>query len=384
VRLALWTPSPDATWLRALRPHLERGAALAVVDAPPDRPVDVDLHLHHLANDERHGFVFREFRERPGLVLLEEWDLHRAVREATAGRGDGAAWHAAARRAGGDAGAFVASLLDRGPEAPWLTALLPLAATELGGALGAVAFTADGGERLRALRPGLPLAHLALPLLAAESPAADAAADRPAPDRPVLAVRVPSAAAAAARVEAALAGLDRSDLERRDVRPGDDSAAILRRADLLVALDDPGSGRLDPLLGLALRAGIPTLVTAGSAAGRELPEGVVARVSPGETEAAELRALVRRLAADRALRARMGALARAYAAAVADPARAATILLALARAACSGPAARAPAVRPAPLAAHALEEVGWAARSAGLHEAPPGVAALVESLFGGR
>jgi hypothetical protein len=364
-----------------VRPHLERESLLTVVDAPPEGPVEADLHLHHLANDPRHAFVLRALRQRPGLVLLEEWDVHRLVMEETAGRGDRAAWHTAARRAGGESGAFVAELLERGPVPAWLSALLPLAATELEDAVAVAAFTSDGYARLRALGADHPIAHLPLPLLAATAPAERPAARRGPADRPVVAVLLPGSAAARERVEAALAGL--AGVVRRDLPPGDAAAAILAAADVLVALDEPGDGRLDPVLGLALAAGVPTLVTAGSPAAGELPEGVVARVSPGGTEAAELRALVSRLAGDPALRARMGALARAHAAAVADPARAAADLLALARTAVAARALRPSPDRPAlsPLAADALEELRWAARSAGLPDSPSEAAALVGSLF---
>jgi hypothetical protein len=376
LRLALWTPDPGVAWLRVLRPFLERETALAVVDAPPAGEVDADLSLYHLADDPRHGFVLRALRERPGLVLLEEWDLHRLVLAETAGRGERDAWRAIARRAGGDTGAFVAEALARGEAGPWLPALLPLAVTVLGDALGTAAFTADGHGRLAALRPGFPLAHLPLPLVSA-APRPDRAGGS---DRFVVAVRPPSAAPARARVERALAALRDLRVERRDVPPGDDAAEVVAGAGVLVALDDPSSGRVDPALGLALHAGVPALVTAGTAAAHELPEGVVARVSPGETEGAELRALVARLASDGMLRARLSALARAHAAEVADPGRAAAALLALVRSALAS-GARRPATRARGLAAAAVDEARWSARSAGLPGAPADVAVLVAALF---
>jgi hypothetical protein len=359
-----------------VRPFLLRESSLVVVDEPPSVPPHADLHLYHLAGDPRYGFVFRALRERPGLVLLEEWDLQGVVRAETTATGSPAAWRALARRAGGDEGAFAATLLDRGETGSWLAARLPLAATVLEDALGVVAFTAAAHARLAALRPGHPLAHVPLPLVSA-SPWRDRAE---ASDRLVVAVRPPAAATARARVELALASIRDLDVERRDVPPADHVADVVGGASLLVALDDPSGGRLDPALGEALHAGVPALVTAGTAAARELPEGVVARVSPGGTEAAELRALVARLAADATLRARMGALARAHGAEVADTGRAAGALLALVREAL-GTAARRPAPRPTGLAAAALDEARWSARSAGLPGAPPDVEALVASLF---
>lgn len=359
-----------------MRPFLERESSLVIVDAPPSVPPDCDLRLYHLAGDPRHGFVLRALRERPGLVLLEEWDLLDVVRAEAAATGSPAAWRGLARRAGGDAGAFAATLVDRGETGSWLTALLPLAAAVLEDALAVAAFTADAHARLAALRPGYPLAHVPLPLVSAAPGPGRAGAS----DGFVVAVRPPASATARARVELALAAIHDLGVDRRDVPPGEDAAGVVAGASLLVALDDPSSGRVDPALGRALRAGVPALVTAGTAAARELPEGVVARVSPGGTEAAELRALVARLASDGALRARMSTVARAHGAEVADSRRAARVLLALVREAL-GSAARRPAPGPTGLAATALDEARQAARSAGLPDAPPDVAACVAALF---
>ena len=185
------------------------------------------------------------------------------------------------------------------------------------------------------------------------------------------------------RVAAAIAPLrvdPRTDL-RELPPPGVERESLIAAADVLVALEHPSTGRLDPAVGAALHAGVATLVTAGSTAALELPEGVVARVSPGDSEAVELRALVARLALDAPLRSRIGALARAHAAAEGDPARAAARLIELARAA-GGPAPHAPgpAASDARLAA-ALDEATWIARSAGLTGAPADVRALVAGLF---
>ena len=363
-----------------MRPHIEAGGALTVIDAPAAAVPAADLHLHHLANDPRHGFVLRALRERPGVVLLEEWGLDRLLLAQTVGRGDREAWFGLARRAGGDSGAFAAALLARGETDPWLASRLPLAAVALDRVLGAVACTADAFARLRATGPRFPVAHVPLPLVGAGGPAAGARGR----DRLVVAVLVAEEPRARARIEASLAGLADGRVDRVDLRRGDDAAAALAGADLLLALDAPSSGRIDPALGAAIAAGVPVLVTAGSAAARELPEGVVARVSPGATEASELRGLVSRLRDDPGLRARMGALGRAHAARVGDPARAAASLLALARDALSVAAAHAPATPPAGIAAAAFDEARWVARDAGLTDAPPDVAALVAALFSPR
>ena len=178
------------------------------------------------------------------------------------------------------------------------------------------------------------------------------------------------------------------------VRPWpEDPAAgrlLLAAADVAVALEHtPGGGLPSPLV-RAIVAGVPTLVSAGTGAASDLPEGVAVRVSPGPSEAAELEALLLRLVRDPRLRERVGALARAHADARRDPAPAARTLLSLAGDVerSSGEGHRAFAARRAgegTLLASALEEVRWGARSLGLPDLPPGIEPLVAPLLrGGR
>jgi len=114
VRLALWTPGAGRPEVAALASALRREAALVVVEAAPRQRPEVDLDLYHLADEARHGFVYRALRERPGLVWLESPSLHALVHSETAGRGDRAGYLREARRAHGPAGAFVAGQVLRG------------------------------------------------------------------------------------------------------------------------------------------------------------------------------------------------------------------------------------------------------------------------------
>ncbi len=125
MRLALWTPRPAHGWLGGVLPELERTVSLAVVASEPDPRPDVDLDLYHVANDVAHGFVYRALRERPGLVLLEEWALHALVFAETAGRGDTDGYRREARRSRGPTGEFVARQVLRGLGGE-LPSLLPL------------------------------------------------------------------------------------------------------------------------------------------------------------------------------------------------------------------------------------------------------------------
>jgi len=100
VRLALWTPRPDAAWIAALLPLLRREAAVEVVAGEAGRAPEADLDLYHVADDLAHVFVHHALCLRPGVVLLADWGLHRLARAATAG--DAAAYLAEARRAHGE------------------------------------------------------------------------------------------------------------------------------------------------------------------------------------------------------------------------------------------------------------------------------------------
>jgi hypothetical protein len=166
-----------------------------------------------------------------------------------------------------------------------------------------------------------------------------------------------------------------------------DLAPRLAAADVVVALEHPPRAGLGAAVPLAVAGGKAPLVSAGSGAAREMPEGVVVRVSPGPTEVVETVALVRRLLADESLRSRMGRLARAYAADRRDPEGSARALLGLLQAieparepAEQGLAARRAAE--AGPAARALDEMAVAARELGLSGPPPGSASIARDLFG--
>jgi hypothetical protein len=118
-----------------------------------------------------------------------------------------------------------------------------------------------------------------------------------------------------------------------------------------------------------------------------MEEGVVVKVSPGPLETEELLALLARLLDDRALRRRVGALARDHARARRDPAPVAASLVALARVVSSTSAdARlafaADRAEEGTLLAWALEEVRGGARDLGLVGLPLGLEPLVGPLLG--
>lgn len=386
MRLALWTPRPDAAWVAALVPLLEREVRVEIVagGAAPGASLD----LYHVADDPAHVFVHRALRRRPGVVLLAEWRLHRLARAEAMEHGGGNAYRAAARRAHGTTGAFVARQVERGLGGE-LPSLLAMNDRVLEASLGLVAFTESVRARAQERLPGRPVAHLPLDFVGSpmDTPPRGAAREAlgvPADGFLVALLSTPGERAATAlrAVRAAEPGL------RMQPWPEDPVAGrlLLAAADVAVALEHaPGGGLPSPLV-RAIVAGVPTLVSAGTGAASDLPEGVAVRVSPGPSEAAELEALLLRLVRDPRLRERVSALARAHADARRDPAHAARTLLSLATdvARSSGEGLRAFTARRAgegTLLASALEEVRGGARSLGLLDLPPGIEPLVAPLL---
>jgi hypothetical protein len=145
-------------WVAALLRHLANGVAL--VPEEPASPPRADLHVYHVRDDPAHGFVYRALLREPGLVVLEDWNLHRLVHAETVGRGDLGAYRREARRAHGDTGSFVAEqvLAGRGGA---LASLVPLNDRVLEASLGLATTHADVRARAAARlgeRPVVPLA----------------------------------------------------------------------------------------------------------------------------------------------------------------------------------------------------------------------------------
>jgi len=355
-----------------------------IVDGGPGTRPPCDLDLYHVADDPAHTFVYRALGERPGLVLLADWSLRRLARAAT---GD---YLAEARRSQGDTGAFIArqELAGLGGEA--FPELLLLNDRVLDASLGLVAFAGHRRAWAASRLPGRPVVHVALSFLGEPGVLPDRASARAAlgvPDPSPLLALISSHGEGPARALAAV-GASEPGLVVRSW-PDDDAQArrLLAAADVAVALESPpGRGPSAPVV-RAAAAGLPILVSAGTMAAAELPDGVAVHVSPGASEAAELEALLRRLVRDPRLRGRVGALARAHAAERDDPAPAAARLLDLARLlAPSVGAARdaldaARAGETTPLG-WARGEVRWAAGELGVAAVPPSVERLLAPFLG--
>ncbi len=353
----------------------------------PQEPA-ATLDLYHVADDPAHAFVLRALRRRPGVVLLAEWSLHSLARAEAVDRGGARAYLCEARRAHGTDGAFIARQVERGLGGD-LPSLLPMNDRVLAGSLGLVAFTELVRERAAGRLPGTAVLHVPLDFVGSPTggPSRQAA-------REALGVRgdgflVAVLAAPGDRAATALRHVRTAEpgIEVRSW-PEDEAAGrlLLAAADVAVCLEHAPRGGLQAPLVSAVVAGVPTLVSAGTGAARDLPEGVAIRVSPGPSEGAELEALVLRLVRDRGLRERVSALARAHADARRDPAPAVRALLSLARDALrsSSEALRRFEGRRAQegsLRGMGLDELRWGAHSLGLADLPPGIEPLVASLL---
>jgi hypothetical protein len=143
----------------ALAPHLAREASLVLAEADPAAPPAADVDVYDVADDPAHGFVYRALLRRPGVVLLEHWNLHRLVHAETAGRGSVAAYRREARRCRGETGTFVAEqvLAGRGGLLPMV---LPLNDRVLEAGLGLATTSPEVQARAEARLGGRPFVRL--------------------------------------------------------------------------------------------------------------------------------------------------------------------------------------------------------------------------------
>lgn len=124
MRLALWSPRAGGGWFGAIATCLAQEVDLVLVASEPVTDVSADVHVYDVADDPAHGHVYRALLVRPGVVVLEQWRLHRLVHAETAGRGDADAYRREARLGRGETGTFVADqvLAGRGGALPDLLA----------------------------------------------------------------------------------------------------------------------------------------------------------------------------------------------------------------------------------------------------------------------
>jgi glycosyltransferase involved in cell wall biosynthesis len=365
MRVGIWSPLPPspsgiADYVAESLPALARHVELHAVSESPDgvdadlrtrfrvfapaTAPEADLEVYHLGNSPPHAWVYRAACARPGVAVLHDWSLHHLVLRETVERGDVSGYLREMRRAHGETGTFVGRQVARALGGDLLPALFPLNDRVLEGSLAVVGLTEHVRSRAARRLPGRPILHLPHHLsLALDPPPSREDARRAlglppgaliltAPGLATAAKRLDVAVRATARLRAAHPGL------RLVVAGGVDPALPIARwareaglgdglvvtgrlsledflrhlcaSDVILSLRFPTHGEISGALVRALGLGRPALVTAGTPAAEEFPEGVVAPIDPGPREEEELVAVLARLLVDSALRQEMGRLAR--------------------------------------------------------------------------
>ncbi len=216
------------------------------------------------------------------------------------------------------------------------TSVFPLNAEILGRALGVVCLSGSTAARVAARAPETLVLHLPHhALLKARAANRSEARSRLGLDHGVPVVLIPGLETASKSIEVVqaaiesigprigkLAVLSVGGGSRKATRPPTPLIRALGRvdletlgdallaADVVVALRFPSRGEASGVVMRALAAGRAVIVSSGSTADEDLPDGVVARVNPGPAEVAELGALLELLLKDETARGRMERLSR--------------------------------------------------------------------------
>jgi nucleotide-binding universal stress UspA family protein len=169
----------------------------------------------------------------------------------------------------------------------------------------------------------------------------------------------------------------------------EDFTRQLAAADVLLALRFPHRGEISGALVRGLGVGRPALVSAGSPAAEEFPEGVVVPVDPGRHEREQLLAVLERLLGDAGLRRSIEGLARAHVARHHDGAAAAETLAAFLESVLRSKDALLAGIRAGEAPAGSLleylrEELSFGAYELGLGGFELGADALLAELAGRR
>ncbi len=443
MKLNLWSPLPPspsgiADYVAEQLPALKRRFDLTlVVEDPaavapdllcayrivePGQAGEADLDFFQVGNSPAHAFVYRAALERPGVVLLHDWNLHHLVLKETVERGDVSCYLREMRRAHGETGTFVGRQVARALGGELLPALFPLNDRLLEASLGVVGLSRWVCSRASLRLPGRPVLrlahHLSLPLEPLPSRAeARCALGLPAEG---FLVTAPGLATAAKGLDSALravarlrqghpgvrlvvaGGLDpRLDLAGWARAAGAEECLLvtgrlsltdfvrhLCAADVVLALRFPSHGEMSGALIRSLGVGRPCLVSAGTPAAEEFPPTTVIPIDPGRREEEELLAFLGALVADPALGLALGRRAREHLRRLHDLEDTVRVLSGfLEEVARERPrrlaALRAERSEEAGLPGYLIEEARWGARDLGLPGLDPAVRVLVAQLLGG-
>jgi glycosyltransferase involved in cell wall biosynthesis len=352
--LEVWSPLPPspsgiADYVEEQLDTLSQAFALTLCVEDPDvvapalrerhRVVDQGasdgstLRVYHVGNSPAHGSIYREALRTPGIVVLHEWNLHELLLSFAVRSNEFDEYRRTVRREHGEAGSVAGLTIASALGGRHWTGVFPLNAEILSRALGVVCLSSSTAARAAAKVPGVPLLHLPHhACLRAKASNRTEARKRLGLDERAPVVLAPGLGTAAKSLEVAREAMRTIRARVKDAwlvtvgggveEKADDAweralgrvdletlGDALLAADVVLALRFPSRGETSGVLMRALSAGRAAVVTAGSAADEDLPQGVVARLSPGPGEARELAALLEFLLTDEAARGRMERLA---------------------------------------------------------------------------
>ena len=353
-KVEIWAPLPPvpsgiADYVEEQIEALDRFLTLTLVAEAPEAvnaelrrkyrvvgPGDAEpeaLPVYHIGNSPAHGFAYRAALQKPGVVVLHEWNLHELVLGFAVKANHFEDYRRQMRREHGERGSIAAETIATALGGRHWTSVFPLNADLLDASLGVVCLSGSTAARALAKGPGTPVLHLPHhALLRAHARTRAEARKLLAFDEGSRIVLAPGLGTAAKSLEAARAAME---AVRRRVpnallatvgggptggAPADNEKALgrvdletlgdsLLAADVVLALRFPSRGETSGVLMRALSAGRAAVISSGSAADEDLPQGVVARVDPGPGEARELAAILEFLLTDDPARLRLEQLA---------------------------------------------------------------------------
>lgn len=297
------------------------------------------LRVYHVGNSPAHRSIYREALLVPGVVVMHEWNLHELLLGFAVTAHDFDAYRRQMRREHGERGAIAAETVAEALGGRHWTSVFPLNAEILEHALAVVSLSGSTAARIATRVPGVPLLHLPHhALLKAHAANRAAARARLGFDERARIVLAPGLGTASKSLDVAEAALDRirptvaevvlvtaggGEGAAKGTAPGSTRALgrvdlqtlgdALLAADVVLALRFPSRGEASGVVMRSLAAGRALIVSTGSTADEDLPEGVVARVNPGPGEVEELAAVLEFLLTHDDDRRRMEQLARSEA-----------------------------------------------------------------------
>jgi hypothetical protein len=356
----VWSPLPPqasgvADYVEEQLETLERAFALTVIAEDPNLadpglrnrhrvigPEESDrraLRVYHVGNSPGHAFIYREALGTPGVVVLHEWNLHELLLGFAVTSKNFDDYRRQMRREHGERGSVAAQTIASALGGRHWTSIFPLNAEILERALAVVCLSGSTAAKVAGRTPSTPLLHLPHhALLRSNGRSRPEAKARLGFDESARIVLAPGLGTTSKSLEVARAALESirprvpsallvtvggGSVEATGAVSGSERALgrvdpealgdALLAADVVLALRFPGRGETSGVLMRALAAGRAAVVSSGSAADLDLPEGVVGRVAPGPAEPRELAALLEFLLGDDAARFRMERLSLALA-----------------------------------------------------------------------